>query len=239
MLPELILREEEKHNYKALSLLGLVSGLVGIWVANNFFTDQASLIAPLIAAVPMVFPLMSYYFEYEENPDFMDETMAYGSLFIGLVTAFFIGALLMPDFFTTQLNTTGLTGQATNLDASFLGVSSHNLTLFVMILGVSAFLGSAGAFILSLNASMVGVFFATLASDLTGLEIILSNSSPLAYFPHTSLEMTGFIIAGVLGTTASASIYREHLSWEHWLQLSKLFVVGVTAIIGAAFIETV
>ena len=239
MLPELILREEESLNFKALIGLGLVSGLLGVWVADSFFSSQASVIAPLIGAVPMVFPLTEYYFEEEENPDFIAETEVYGGLFLGMVTAFFVSSLLMPEFFTTQLETTGLTGQATAQGPTFTGVLSHNMMLFVTIFGVSAILGSAGAFILSLNASMVGVFFANLASDLSGLEIFISNSSPLAYFPHTSLEMTGFIVAGVLGTTTSASVYREHLSWEHWKQLSKLLVVGVTAIAAGASIETV
>jgi len=239
MLPELILREEELLDYKALAGLSLFSGLIGIWIASNFFSSQASIVAPLIAAVPLVFPLMKFYFEEEENPDFVEETSVYGSIFVGLVAAFFISAIFMPEFFTTQLETTGLTGEATAQNPTFTGVVTHNLTLFISILAVSAVLGSAGAFILALNASMVGVFFAGLFSDLSGLEIILSNQSPLAYLPHTTLEMTGFMIAGVLGTTVSASVYRQHLSWEHWRQLSKLFVVGFFAVVVGAFIETV
>lgn len=232
MLPELILKEEELLNYRALAGLSFFSGLGGVWVASTFFSSQASLIAPLIAAVPLVFPLMMYYFEEEENPDFVEETMVYGSLFAGLVAAFFVSAVVMPEFFTAQLETTGLTGEATAQDPTFTGVASHNLMLFGAILAVSALLGSAGAFILALNASMVGVFFGRLAAD-------QSIISPVAYLPHTTLEMSGFIIAGILGTTASASIYRQHLSFEHWKQLSKLLLVGVTAIVAGAFIETV
>lgn len=239
MLPELIMKEEELLNYKALAMLGAGSGLIGIGIANRFFPGNGSLVAPMIAAVPLVFPLMNYYFREEEDPEFLTETMIYGSIFTGLVGAFFIGGLIVPDFFTAQIQTTGITGQATAENPTFVGVLSHNLTLFISILGISAFLGSSGAFILSLNASMVGVFFADLANSLSSFGGLFSTGSPIAYLPHTSLEMAGFIAAGILGTTSSASIYRQHLSLEHWKQLSKLLGVGVTSIVLAAFIETI
>lgn len=231
MLPELILKEEYEADLKGLTVLSALSGILGIYVAYSFFSDNQAVLAPLIAAVPLVYPLMDYYFKKEEDLDFKAETEVYGAMFLGLVAAFFLSGIAFPDFFDTQLQTTGLTGEATASEPTFTGVFTHNITLFGTIILVSAILGSAGAFILALNASMVGVFFSQIALD--------SPMLAIAYIPHTALEMSGFIVAGILGTTVSASVYREHFEMQHWLNLCHLLFLGFAAITLGAFIETV
>jgi uncharacterized membrane protein SpoIIM required for sporulation len=251
MLPEIILREEETLNIPALIGLGFIAGVIGIWASMEFFSSNQSLLAPMIAALPLVFPLMNYYFRHERDENFEDETIVYGSLFFGVLISFFVAALYIPDFFAAQAQTTGLTGQAIAQGPTFVGVFTHNLTLYFSILLISALLGSAGVFILSLNASMVGVFFGNLFSSMPNSFAALTACSEeqiaavgmqrpsfLCYLPHTFFEMGGFIIAGVLGTTLSATVYREHFGLNHWKKLALYFLIGLVSVFIGALLET-
>lgn len=238
MLPEIILDEEESLDYTKLVFAGGFSAIIGFLFAHILFPSQRAILAPVFASIPLIYPLMTYYLKQEEHPHFFQETSVYASLFIGITAAFFSISLIIPEVFTMQLELIGVSGYAT-AEASLFSVMSNNLMVFTGIFLASFLLGSAGAFILVWNASVLGAFFAHLLRDLSGLELFVSTASPLAYLPHASLEMTGFIVAGILGTTASASIYRDHLSMEHWKKLSKLYLIGVIAIISGAFIETI
>ena len=238
MLPEIILEEEEDLDYTHLVFAGGFAAIFGFLFAQVLFPSERAILSPVFASIPLIYPLMSYYLEREERPDFFQETSVYASLFTGITAGFFSIALIMPEVFSMQLDVIGITGYAT-AEASFLAVISNNLMVFAGILLVSFLLGSAGAFILVWNASVLAAFFAYLVNDFSGLGAVISASSPLAYVPHASLEMTGFIIAGILGTTASASVYRDHWSMDHWKNLAKLLVVGTVAILFGAVIETV
>lgn len=238
MLPEIILEEEEELDYTRLVFAGGFAAILGFLFAQVLFPSQRAILAPVFAAIPLIYPLMSYYLEREERPDFFQETSVYASLFIGITAGFFSISLVMPELFSMQLEMIGITGYAT-ANVSFLSVLMNNLMVFMGILLVSFLLGSAGAFILVWNASVMGAFFAYLVNDLSSIAGIVSAASPLAYVPHASLEMTGFIIAGMLGTTASASVYRDHWSMDHWKNLGRLLVVGTIAILCGAVIETV
>lgn len=238
MLPELILYEEEQTNLPILFMAGLLSGIAGFLFASQFFPSQREILAPVFASIPLIYPLMAYYLENEQKPDFIDETTVYAAMFLGQASAFSLIAMALPETFSLQMEIIGLTGHATASEVTFTSVFTNNIMVFGAILLSAFFLGSSGAFILSWNASVLGVFFAHLMRDLSGLEIIYSTASPLAYMPHASLEMTGFMIAGILGTTASASVYRKHWGLEHWKQLGLLGVVGFVAILTGAVIET-
>ena len=120
-------------------------------------------------------------------------------------------------------------------------ILSNNLLVFTGILTVSAIIGSAGAFILVWNASVLGKFFASLLENLNGLEVLTGNSqaaTPIAYIPHATLEMTGFIIAGISGSMISAAVYREHLDSDTWMDIVKLVVVGLGFVLLGALLET-
>jgi len=238
MLPEIILREEEDSSYPLLILAGLVSVLTAFAVTQHFFPQNVSFLVVVAAAIPLIYPLMTFFLEVEKENHLDKGIAAYLSIFVGQVVAFAVLAYYFQDSFTYQisefqsvLGSMGITGYATN-PVSFTNIFANNISIFFMITAVSLLIGSAGAFILTWNASVMGAFFGILVKE-TGLHM------PFAYVPHATIEMTGFIIAGLVGTTASASVYREHLGLKHWLGLLKLYLVGVFAIFAGAFIETV
>ncbi|MFT4867923.1 MAG: putative membrane protein SpoIIM required for sporulation, partial [Candidatus Nanohaloarchaea archaeon] len=115
------------------------------------------------------------------------------------------------------------------------------LLVFTVILIVSALVSSSGAFILTWNASVLGVFMGILARNLEGMQVLTGNGSvptPLAYIPHATLEMAGFIVAGITGSLISAAIYREHFTRETWIDYMKMVGIGVGLVVIAAFMET-
>ncbi|WEL23028.1 stage II sporulation protein M [Candidatus Nanohalovita haloferacivicina] len=249
MLPELILREEKQGSLKYVTLLGLLSGLTGYGIAKFIFPGQTDVLSVVFASIPLVFPLTKVFLEDEENGrPHTDEVEFYGTLFLGQFIAFLTLGLLRPeDFsmqtavFSEQMTQLGLTGNAILPDVFFV-VISNNLVLYLSIFAVAAVIGSAGAFILTWNASALGIFMAHLIAELRGFSEILLGAgktpSPVAYVPHATLEMAGFAVAGICGSLVSAAVYREHFDTDTWKDLTKLFVGGLLLILVAALLES-
>ncbi|MFB6191432.1 MAG: stage II sporulation protein M [Candidatus Nanohaloarchaea archaeon] len=230
MLPELILREEEHENLPLLALLGLLSGLLGFAAAKMLFPSQADLLGVIFASIPLIFPLTSYFLEREnETAPHLPEVEVYGSVFFGEVVAFFLLGMYFQDAFSLQNQVIGATGNAVNA-VSFTAILSNNLMVFLGILAVASVIGSAGAFVLTWNASVLGVFFADLFRE--------SAVKPLAYVPHATFEMGGFIIAGISGSMISAALYREHFERDTWIDIAELVAAGLLLILFGAFLET-
>jgi uncharacterized membrane protein SpoIIM required for sporulation len=260
MIPELIYREEQHDNHPLLFILGLASGLLGFGIGWLVLQEHASVLAVVFAAIPLVYPLTRNFLEDEENGrPHVDEIFQYSSLFAGEVFAFFLLAFLVSpenlgvqiSQFAPELQAMGIdtiagsglgdiTGKATS-GVSFFSIFFHNLIVFTIILAVSALVSSSGAFILVWNASVLGVFLGVLARNLDGMQILTGTGkipTPLAYIPHATLEMAGFIVAGIAGSLISAAIYREHFDTDTWIDYLKLVGLGVGLILLAAVLET-
>ena len=153
----------------------------------------------------------------------------YLSIFSGLALAFGVLGNLRPSGFELQRDIVGMSGAAIQ-DVGFSIILSNNLTVFASILLVSMLVGSAGAFILSWNASVFGVFIGEVAS-----------TNPLvsvAYLPHSLFEMSGFVIAGITGSLVSAAVYRKDLTGDVLRDNAKLLLTGVACIVVGAVLET-
>ena len=260
MIPELIYREERHENYPLLFILGLSSGILGFKIAELVFPSQTSVLAVAFAAIPLVYPLTRSFLEDEQKGrPHIGEIFQYSSIFLGQAVAFFLLIFLVnPENLGVQISQfslelqmmgietvsdtpmTDITGQAGSV-AGFISILVNNLTVFSVILVVSALISSSGAFILTWNASVLGVFLGVLAKNLKVDEIITGTDSvatPLAYIPHATIEMGGFIIAGIAGSLISAAIYRKHFDRETWIDYIKLIGLGAGLIILAAFLET-
>ncbi|MFB6204117.1 MAG: stage II sporulation protein M [Candidatus Nanohaloarchaea archaeon] len=251
MLPELILREEEQENLKLLVFLGFSSALLGYGLASILFPSKVSFLTIIFAAIPLVYPLTSYFLEDEkEHRPHIPELKVYGSLFLGETLGFGLLGYIHPSSFSSQVSVfqsqlvkMGITGFATN-SVSFTGILANNLLVFLGILAVATIIGSAGAFILTWNASVLGVFLSILLKELPKkVSALLFGTehvpTPLAYVPHAAFEMSGFIVAGITGSLMSAAIYREHFDMETWKDLGKMAAGGVLLIVLGAFLETV
>lgn len=242
MLPELILREEEKENYFLLYGLGLVSVFIAFLAAGHLFPRESDFLVVIFSAIPLVYPLTSFFLDDEKNySSHVPEVANYFFLFVGQVSGFFMLGLEFPGFFEVQRQVAGITGNAVR-PGFFLALLMNNMAVFFSIVLVSFVVGSAGAFILAWNASVLGVFLADLVSKLQGfVEYIVGSgkvSSPLAYVPHATFEMTGFILAGITGSLMSAAFYREHFDTRHWMDFFKLLAIGTGCIVVGALLES-
>lgn len=242
MIPELIYREERMQDYPLLMLLGALSGLLGFLLASVFFPSQADMLAVVFASIPLIYPLMRFFLEDEsERRPHVPEIKVYGSLFVGEVIAFFALAYFFTESFQVQSNTIAtITGSAVSI-GPFASILSNNLMVFAAIFLISLFVGSAGAFVLTWNASVLGVFFADLVKMMEGGGGILTctpNPSPLCYVPHATLEMAGFIFAGISGSLISAAVYREHFDRETWKDYLKLVSTGLMLVVLGALLES-
>ncbi len=230
MLPELILKEEEKQQKPVLAALGFFSGLVGYGVATTLFPSQKAMLTVIFASIPLIYPLTSYFLEREDRKGpHWPEIKVYGSLFLGEVAAFFLLGMVYMESFSLQLEVVGAAGYAVK-GVTFYDILVNNLLVFTGILVAAAVIGSAGAFILTWNASVLGVFLATIFEE--------QPVGILAYLPHATLEMTGFIVAGVSGSMISAAVYREHFDRDTWKDFARLMVSGVALIVLGAMLET-
>lgn len=252
MLPELILKEERYHNYYILAVLGFVSAFLGFGTAEILFPSESDLIAVFLAAIPLVFPLTEFFLDDEkEKRPHLPEFFTYSSLFFGEMAAFFALAFFSPDsfgvqisMFEGQLTGMGITGYSV-VSVSFLNILLNNLVVFLFIFGVAALIGSAGAFILTWNASVLGLFLGILTRELSENSSILGIiagtekvPSALAYVPHASFEMAGFVVAGIAGSLVSAAVYREHFDRYTWENLFWFALTGLGLVFTAAGIET-
>jgi uncharacterized membrane protein SpoIIM required for sporulation len=153
----------------------------------------------------------------------------YLSIFLGEAIAFFLMALQFENAFEIQKAVVGASGAAVQ-EASFSFILSNNLTVFSAIFLLAMLIGSAGAFVLTWNASVLGVFLAKVA-----------QSSPVAvfgYLPHAIFEMSGFVIGGIAGSLISAAVYRRHFDRDTWIDYARLIGLGVLCIFIGAFLET-
>ena len=259
MLPELILREERSDNLVLLLILGFVTGAVALGVASFLFPSEADMIAVIFAAIPLIYPLMEKFFDDEkEGRVLVEDLEIYFSLFMGQVAAFYVAGILFTDVFEVQtqvfarqLEMMQITGFATN-SVGFMGILVNNLIVFTMVLGAAALIGSAGAFILSWNGSVLGVFLAILTKNLEDMNNVLECSpnpsetvrsvgfspSPLCYVPHATFEMSGFVLAGVLGTFVSTSVYRRDFDRTLWKKYGLMAGTGISLILAGAGLET-
>jgi len=235
MLPEFILREERLQRYDILFLTGLLSALIGFVLASYAFPGQVAVLTVVFAALPMVYPLTAKFLEDEKNHmPHHSEIFSYLALFMGQASAFTLLAAVTEGNFQAQMNVIGATGSFLSLDSLFVQILLNNLGVYITIFLASAIIGSAGAFILTWNASVLGAFFSHLLS-LRGTEEFVH---PILYVPHTSLEMSGFILAGITGSLISAAVYREHFDPGTWQDYGLLTVLGISLVINGAFLET-
>lgn len=243
MIPEYLLKEEKKQNYAIIALVSLLSTLIGFIAAYKLFPSELDILAVIFAAIPIIYPLTRQLIEDEQNKaPHIPELKSYGSIFLGQLIAFTAISLTNPDIFESQKSIIGAAGYSVEPTATFASILLNNMTVFLAIFLLSITIASAGAFILAWNASVMGVFFATLITNLPNdISLLIGDGetpSPLAFIPHATFEMLGFITAGIAGTLISAALYRKHYDKETWIDFAKLTLLGIALVLIGAILES-
>lgn len=252
MIPEIILKEEKEHHYKRLSVIGFISVLIGFATASVLFPDQRSILTVVFASIPLIYPLMKFFTDKNIDKDsYTNEVFVYSSLFAGQALSFLLLGLIYPESFDLQLEILSAAGYATNPLDSFMAIFSNNIFVYFAIIGVSSLIGSSGALILTWNASVLGVFFSHLVSNMplsaeaifacteeSLVQLGMENPSPLCFLPHATLEMAGFIVAGITGTMISLSVYRKDFRKDNLRRILLSLIGGMILIFVAAMLES-
>lgn len=133
--------------------------------------------------------------------------------FFGLTFAFSISFFLVPeDFFQSQTKTichilgyTSCAGEGTLTRSGFWEIITNNLQVFFLSFLFSFIFGAGAVFILTWNASVLGVRIAQLSE-----EIWHTPFTSLVFLPHGIPEIASYIIAALGGGLLSASIIRKN-----------------------------
>ena len=167
--------------------------------------------------------------------------MIYLFFFAGLTLAFSVWAFALPgDFFQVQSSKInqiqGVTGALTHADfGSFVRILSNNLQVTSFAFLFSLFFGAGAVFIITWNASILGVYISQLSRHV--LEIPWWG---LFFLPHGIPEIGGYLFAGLAGGIISAAILRKNdkkVLRIIVLDAMKLLVVAVAMIVAGAAIE--
>ncbi len=209
-------------------ILSVAVSAAAVALAYYIFPEYAGVVFPLLITVgmaPVFYRILAYDEKLEEeeaegiiNKNFIQrhgETVWLFSLFfIGAFVVSLSAALFLPEnvassLFKPQMDSItfskALSGNILSqglLEAIFL----NNMKIILFSFALSLFLSTGAIWVLSWNASVLGVYFAGLLRN--GLFAEFASSS-IGIFPHAPLELVGYFLAGIAGGILSAGLIRE------------------------------
>lgn len=131
-----------------------------------------------------------------------------------------------------------ITGQVSYGEV-FEKILVNNIGVMVICFVLSLFYSVGAIFLISWNASVLGVVVGKSASALTGFYSI--PGVLIAYMPHGTFEFVGYILAGIAGGLLSIALSRHRESKEHLKFVLKdsfmLLALATMALVIGAIIE--
>lgn len=163
--------------------------------------------------------------------------------FFGLVISFAVWSFFLPhDFFQIQVSKInqlrGGIPQGTFTGGSFdsfTGILYNNLQVMGFAFIFSLLFGAGAVFILTWNASVLGVYIAQLSKSVWHIPVV-----SLSFLPHGIPEIAGYILAGLAGGLLSAAVLRRHESGVLKiisLDILKVLLLAIILIAAASGIE--
>ncbi len=243
-------------------LVSIILTAAAIAASYFVFPRYAGIIMPLLVAVGMA-PLMCRMFQEEEEE--MDEVAEsklrmgffqrhgvtfkmFTLLFLGgFVTVFLVSVLAPADFVDTvfdpqisdirsvQSMASGAAVQPGLFDVILL----NNLKVMAFSFLLSFLFGAGAVFILSWNASILGIYLANFAREGLYNQLLLTTGGML---PHAASEIAGYFLAGIAGGILSVGMVREKWGTPEFRLLFRdsvlLMSLGVLAVLLGAFMES-
>ncbi len=264
----------ERHPFE-LFLIGFIYTTVGLFLGIWLFKEHAGLVSVFFTTMAAL-PLFYHTMKYEEKKDIIikkeSELLVEHSkallffilFFLGCTVAYSVWYSFLPpklsyEVFSIQADTiTKINQKVTGLTFndqfnSFLSIFFNNVNVMVFALFFSFIYGSGAIFILSWNASVIGVavgnFFRI---NLAEIAYFTGNYSVYNYFKvfylsffryaiHGIPEVLAYFIAGLAGGIFSAAIIRRDFAPKKIDIVIKdcfiLLIIAVTIVFFAALIE--
>ncbi len=256
-------------------LLGWVYALIGIILARIIFPRDPAIAAVAftsILIIPSINMIISYKLDQErfrnlsilqllrDNGAF---TKSYVALFLGMLLVYSSAAIVLPSLqtnalFRAQLDIRNISGEASLFGTDilfdndlFMGIFMNNLVVIMVTFAVSLFIGGAGVFLITWNASVWGTIF-----GITARNAGFAGANPLTdaaiYFiiillivmPHMMLEVVAYIESVIAGGTISTAVIKknveQHMLFSNIVMRSIiLLVVGIIILAIGAAVETI
>jgi len=134
--------------------------------------------------------------------------------FAGLTACFALWSFLLPQseiFFQAQITEinriqgiAGITGSLTKQE-TFMRIFYNNLQVMLFSFIFAFIFGAGAVFIITWNASVLGVYIGQLSSQIWHVPIV-----SLSFLPHGIPEIAGYVAAGLAGGLLSAAIIRKN-----------------------------
>jgi uncharacterized membrane protein SpoIIM required for sporulation len=167
----------------------------------------------------------------------------YIAFFSGMIFALSILYVMLPEelvnrLFQDQIREIGLIRGSATFFGTFGKIISNNLSVLSLTFLFSFLFGAGAIFILSWNASVLAAAIGMAARSIGGLRGL--PLAVLVFFPHGSLEILAYFIAGIAGGIVSVAVTkRKSLGfWHMFYDAVLLMLVSVWLLIVAAFIES-
>ena len=257
-----------------LLLYGVIYTIAGIMLALAVFKAYATLIFVFLAAMAAI-PLMYNTIKYEEEKDMSDMSeklllkehskalRAFMFLFIGMTLASVAAYTILPTdtvstLFDSQTKTiTAINGQVTGTFGEevkvFNKIFLNNIGVMIYCTIFSLLYGAGAIFILSWNASVIGVAIGNfirgnLASyahligfDKAGQYFQIISIGLLKYVIHGVPEILAYFTAGLAGGIISIAIIKHDFKtrkFEHiLLDSADLLLVSIGLLVVAGILE--
>lgn len=262
MVFELLINHKEAES-KPIEMFfyGLLITTVSMFAAYYIFPSSSSVIFLFlitIAAFPTISAILRDDEELDEETSRIDigffehherTILVYAYLFFGVLVAVSFWYTILPETYTDALfsqqkstiASIRLSGAATGTLSTFWMILSNNLKVTTIAFLMSFFFGTGAIFILSWNASVIGVFVSDLANSFSTkysysllqghFEALLSISI------HGVPEIVAYFIAGIAGGILSIGMIRG----QHDVRVAKdagaLYLISSLILIFAAVLE--
>lgn len=259
----------EKHP-KVLLPFGFIYVSIGIFLSLVIFPGQGSLISVFLTTMAVI-PLVYNIIKMEEKKDTskLDEKhllkehfhaiMAFFYFFLGAVLSYAFWYVVLsksyhPDLFGVQLDTirsirSNITGNAYAGFQTFMQILVNNVKVLIFCILFSFLYGVGGIFILTWNASVIGVAIgSTIRSSIAQVteKVGLNYASAityglLRYSIHGIPEILSYFVAGLAGGIISSAIIKHDFGSKNYLKIitdsSVLILISFFLVVISAFLE--
>ncbi len=244
------------------SLVGILSGLFALMIFNEY----ASIVFPFLITIALLSPVhklledqerveerlisMSLFRRYKRILEIY-LFMFFGVLFSTVLLIAFVPYNHTNVLFKEQIDTLNairgeeinIQGNYYNFQEEFFDIFFNNLKVLFIAFILSFFFGSGALFIISWNASVVGVFvslYGKVISQSTGTPLLLSHLQALLSISlHGIPEVIGYFLGGVAGGVLSFGLIEGESRKLILIDSLKVFFIGSIFILVAAFIESI
>lgn len=242
--------------------IGLLYSSVAVIISLFLFREYASLIM-IFFTVAASIPIIYRTIKLEERKDLLihsekvlikehGKALAFFMfLFLGFVVSFSIWYIFLPaeissKLFEVQSDTIAeinnpLAGSAFNLASTFTKVLLNNMKVLLFCLVFAFFYGFGAIFILTWNASIMGVAVGNFVRTHIGNYAAILPVALLKYLVHGIPEIIAYFMAGLAGGIISIAVIRHDLTskkFKHILLDSADLTFGaIVMLVIAALLE--